>query len=234
VSESVSTDSPKTGRSLGSERPDVAVIGLGRFGGALARELCSLDHEVLGIDADPKIVQKHAQMLTHVVEADSTSIDALRQLGIEEFRNVVVAIGTDVEASILTASVLVDLGIERIYAKAITRAHGRILERVGAHHVVYPERDMGIRVAHTLVGRTMDYVQLDEGFALVETPAPDALVGRTLADSQVRKRYGVTVVCIKPQGGTFTYATPETVVTPGDIVVVSGETKRAQAFAELR
>ena len=140
-------------------------------------------------------------MLTHVVEADSTSIDALRQLGIKEFRNVVVAIGTDIEASIRTASVLVDLGIERIYAKAITRAHGRILERVGAHHVVYPERGMGIRVAHTLVGRTMDCVQLNEGFALVETPAAGALVGRTLADSQVRKRYGVTVVCIKPQVG---------------------------------
>ena len=209
------------------------VCGLGRFGGALARELIGLGHEVLGVDADPKAVQAHAGALTHVVEADTTDLDAMRQIGAGEFRTAVVAIGTNVEASILTTSVLVDLEVPNIVAKAITEAHGKILERVGAHRVVFPERDMGIRVAHTVTGRTIDFIQLDPGFALVETTAPEEIVGKTLAVAEVRRRYGITVVCVKPAGGTFTYATPDTVVKDGDILVVAGETNRAEDFTEL-
>jgi len=209
------------------------VIGLGRFGGGLAETLVGMGHDVLGVDADPKPVQEFSGLLTHVVEADSTSEAAMRQLGAEEFGTAVVAIGTDLEASILTTSVLADLGVARIVAKAVTEAHGRILQRVGAHRVVFPERDMGIRVGHSLAGSIMDYFQLDPGFALVETRAPKEIVGKTLADAEVRKRYGITVVCIKPQGGSFTYATPDTVVQDGDVLVVAGETRRAEAFGEL-
>lgn len=209
------------------------VIGLGRFGGGLAGTLVGMGHEVLGVDADPKIVQELSGVLTHVVEADSTSEAALRQLGAGDFSTAVVAIGTEVEASILTTAVLSDLGVPRIVAKAVTVPHGRILERVGAHRVVFPERDMGIRVGHSLAGSMLDYFELDEGFALVETTAPKELVGRTLADAEVRKRYGVTVVCIKPRDGAFTYATPETVVNGGDVLVVAGEKLRAEAFGEL-
>jgi trk system potassium uptake protein len=209
------------------------VIGLGRFGGALARTLMDLGHEVLGVDADAKTVQDFAERLTHVVEADSTNPEAMAQIGAKEFRTAVVAIGTDVEASILTTSLLADLNIERIVAKAITQAHGRILERVGAHRVIFPERDMGIRVGHTMTGRTIDYIQLDPGFALVEVTAPRELVGKTLAGAEVRRRYGITVVCIKPAGGSFTYATPETVVQEDDVLVVAGETERAEAFSAL-
>ncbi len=210
------------------------VCGLGRFGGALAVELDTLGHEVLGVDADPKEVQDHAGTLTHVVQADTTDPVAMRELGAADFGTAVVAIGTDLEASILTTSVLVDLGIRHIVAKAITQAHGKILERVGAHRVVFPEWDMGVRVAHTVTGRTIDYIQLDTGFALVETPAPQRIVGKTLAEAEVRRRYGITVVCVKPEGGTFTYATPDTVVKEGDILVVAGETRRAESFSELR
>jgi trk system potassium uptake protein TrkA len=211
----------------------VLVIGLGRFGSALAETLMELGHDVLGVDADPKIVQDHADDLTHVLEADATDIEVLRQLGAGEFGRAVVAIGTDLEASILTASVLGELGVPDIWAKAITVAHGRILERVGAHHVVYPEHDMGRRVAHLLTGRMIEFVQLDEGFALVELRPPRQLVGRSLADSQVRSRYGITVVSIKPEGGSFTYATQDTVPGPNDIIVVAGETPRVQDFANL-
>lgn len=209
------------------------VIGLGRFGGGLAETLAELGHEVLGIDNDPKLVQSFAAKLTHVVEADSTDIDAMRQLGVEDFQTAVVAIGTEMEASILTTALLVDLRVPRIVAKAITQEHGTILERVGATRVVFPERDMGVRVGHSLAGSMLDYFELDPGFALVETTAPKALVGKTLAQAEVRKRYGITVVCIKPEGGSFTYATPETVANEGDILVVAGETKRAEAFGEL-
>jgi trk system potassium uptake protein TrkA len=214
-------------------RGEFLVCGLGRFGGALARELVSLGHEVLGVDADAKSVQDLATDLTHVVQADTTDPQAMRELGAPEFRTAIVAIGSDMEASILTTSVLVDFQIPKIVAKAITRAHGKILDRVGATRVVFPERDMGVRVAHTVTGRTIDYVQLDPGFALVETAAPQAIVGKTLADAEVRRRYGITVVCVKPKDGTFTYATPDTVVHEGDILVVAGETKHAEGFADL-
>lgn len=209
------------------------VCGLGRFGGALARELMGLGHEVLGVDISQKNVQEQSAYLTHVVQADTTDEEAMRELGATDFQTAIVAIGSNVEASILTTSVLVDFAIPKIVAKAVTAAHGKILERVGAHRVVFPEADMGRRVAHTVTGRTIDFIQLDPGFALVETTAPGELAGKTLSQAEVRRRYGITVVCVKPEGGQFTYATPDTVVKNGDILVVAGETKHAEGFAEL-
>lgn len=210
---------------------EVVVIGLGRFGAALAETLIELHYEVLGIDPDPRVVEEHSTLLTHLVEADATDGQALRQLGVAEFSTAVVAIG-DIEASILTTANLNDLGVPSIWAKAITPSHGKILERVGAHHVVSPEREMGVRLAHAVTARMIDFVQLDAGFALLESTAPAEFVGKTLAQTQVRKRYGLTVVCIKPRGGAFTYATPDTVVGEGDILVVAGEIARTHEFAE--
>jgi trk system potassium uptake protein len=211
----------------------VLVVGLGRFGSSLAETLVDLGHEVLGVDSDAGNVQRNADVLTHVVEADATDEEVMGQLGAGEFGRAVVGIGTDLEASILTTAVLAGLGVPDIWAKAITVPHGRILERVGAHHVVFPEHDMGRRVAHLVTGRMLEFVQLDEGFSLVELKPPSQIVGRSLGDAQVRTRYGITVVCIKPAGGSFTYATPETVPGPDDILVVAGETARAQGFANL-
>jgi trk system potassium uptake protein TrkA len=211
------------------------VVGLGRFGGALAEDLIAHGHEVLGIDANPKLVQSYAQKLTHVVEADSTDAEAMRQLGAADFPVAVVAIGTEVEASILTTSVLVDLGVPRIVAKAISEPHGKILSRVGAHRVVFPEHDMGLRVARSLAGRdVIDYMELDPGFVLLETKAPPELVGKTLAEAEVRRRYGLTVVSVKGTGKAATYATPATRVEEGDILVIAGETKRVEEFVQLR
>jgi trk system potassium uptake protein TrkA len=217
-----------------ARRDQFLVVGLGRFGGALAEDLVAHGHEVLGVDEDPKLVQGYAQKLTHVVEADSTDIDAMRQLGAADFKVAVVAIGTEVEASILTTSVLVDLGIPRIVAKAISEPHGKILSRVGAHRVVFPERDMGLRVARSLAGRdVIDYMELDPGFVLVETKAPPELVGKTLAEAQVRRRFGLTVVSVKGKDKPATYATPETRIEEGDILVVAGETRRVEQFVQL-
>jgi trk/ktr system potassium uptake protein len=211
----------------------VLVVGLGRFGTALAETLVDLGLEVLGVDADPVNVQRNADLLTHVVEADATDEEVMRQLGAGEFGRAVVGIGTDLEASVLATSVLAGLEVPDIWAKAITVPHGRILERVGAHHVVFPEHDMGRRVAHLVTGRMLEFVPLDEGFALVELKPPRQLVGRSLADAQVRSRHGVTVVCIKPAGGSFTYATPETVPGPDDILVVAGASDRVEGFSRL-
>lgn len=212
---------------------EVLVIGLGRFGSALGATLEHLGYEVLGVDADPGTVQEHAGALTHVVEADSTNPAVLEQLGARDFACAVVCIGGDMEASILTTAALADLGIPNIWAKAITTSHGRILRRVGAHSVVFPEHDMGVRVAHAVTGRMLDYMELDEGFALVETLAPRETHGKTLAEAGLRAKYDVTVVFIKPRGATFTYATPDTLMQEGDVLLVAGELKRAEAFAEL-
>ena len=212
----------------------VLVIGLGRFGSALARTLVELGHEVLAVDFEPARVQEHAQELAHVVQADSTSIHALRQLGAADIVTAVVCIGTDIEASVLTAAALVDLGVPNIWAKAITEAHGKILRRVGCHHVVFPEAEMGSRVAHLLVGSLLEYLALDEDFALVETTVPASLDGLRLADAGLRAKYDVTVVCIKKQGGSFTYATVDTVLGTGDLIVVAGQRSQVHRFAAAR
>ncbi len=210
------------------------VIGLGRFGSAVATTLEEMGHEVLGVDASEDIVADHASRLTHVLQADSTRAATLEEIGASDMDVAVVAIGTDIEASILTTSALVDVGVPSIWAKALTSPHARILDRIGAHHVVFPERDMGDRVAHQVTGRMIDWIQLDEGFALVETTPPAEMVGRTLGESGVRARHGVTIVCIKPAGEPFTYATAETVVREGDLLLVAAEAKVAEAFANLR
>ena len=228
------SDTPRRRRARAAEAgQQVLVIGLGRFGGAVATELVSLGFEVLGVDDDAARVQHFADVLTHVLEADTTSDAVLRQIGAADFRIAVVAIGTDIEASILTTAALADLGVPKIWAKAVTEAHGRILQRIGADHVVFPEHEMGERVAHQVGGGVVDWFQLDSEFAIVETVAPPELVGRSLAQVGVRARYGVTVVCIKPADGHFTYATADTVVDKGDVLVVAGPTARAEAFAQL-
>ena len=209
------------------------VLGLGRFGGAVATELVRLGFEVLGIDGAGGRIQHYSEMLTHVVEADATNDAALRQLGVADFRYAVVGIGSDIEASVLTTAALDDLGIPNIWAKAVSRSHGRILERVGAHHVVFPEHDMGHRVAHLVGGSLIDWFQLDDDFALVETTVPGELCGRSLSDASLRRRFGVTVVCVKPEGESFTYATPDTVLDKGAVLVVAGSSEKAEAFARL-
>ncbi|QYJ03253.1 TrkA family potassium uptake protein [Nocardioides panacisoli] len=211
----------------------VAVIGLGRFGKSLALELMGEGAEVLGVDADPAVVQALSGRLTHVVCADSTQDEALHQLGISDFRKVVVGIGTDIEASILTTSVLVDAGIGDIWAKAISHSHARILGKVGAHHVVRPEHDMGKRVAHLIRGRMLDYIEFDDGYAMAKTNAPRWMWELSLGDSEARRKHDITVVAIKRRGEDFTYATAETVVRPGDVFIVSGTRDRVEAFSAL-
>ncbi|MBR7742852.1 TrkA family potassium uptake protein [Phycicoccus sp. BSK3Z-2] len=209
----------------------VVVLGLGRFGKSLALELERDGVEVLGIDVDGKRVQDLAGRLTHVVEADTTDLEAMRQLSVGEFRQAVIGIGSDVEASILTAFVLRTLGVRTIWGKAVTESQGKILEQVGVHHVVRPEFDMGRRVAHLVRGRLLDYIEFDDGYAMVKTTPPESIVGRTLAEAGVRSRYGVTVVGIKPRGEAFTYAVPETVPQAGDVIIVSGDRTKVERFS---
>jgi trk/ktr system potassium uptake protein len=211
---------------------EIIVIGLGRFGSSLAGTLVDLGYEVLGVDSNADIVQNHAGQLTHVVEADTTSVRALRQIGAADAVTAVVCIGTGVEASILTTTALVDLGVKNIWAKAITEPHGRILQRVGAHHVVFPEAEMGSRVAHLVTGQLLEFLPLDENFVIAELLAPSELTGIRLGESNLRAEYKVTVVCVKPRGGQFTYADRETVLSPSDLIVIAGHRVDVERFTD--
>lgn len=208
-------------------------MGLGRFGKSLALELEAQGTEVLGIDSDERIVQGLAGRLTHVVTADTTNEDAMRQLSVPDFDRAVVGVGNDLEASILSASVALGLGVEQVWAKAISHAHARILTQIGVHHVVRPEHDMGTRVAHLVRGRMLDYIEIDEGYAIVKTRPPARLYGVPLGQSGLRGEFGVTVVGIKRGSHDFTYATAETVVEPGDTVIVAGPRDSVERFSEL-
>lgn len=216
-----------------SRKRGVVVIGLGRFGKSLALELMNEGEEVLGIDADPKVVQSLAGRLTHVVEADCTNEEALRQLSVQEFGRAVVGVGTDIESSILAASIVVDMGISNVWAKAISAAHAKILDKIGVHHVVRPEHDMGQRVAHLVRGRMLDYIEFDDGYAFVKTRPPERACGVPLGESRIRSTYGVTIVGVKSPGGEFTYATAETVLDKGDQIIVSGPEDKVEAFSDL-
>ncbi len=205
-----------------ADNEPVVLIGLGRFGTAVALELNRRGVEVLAIDSSAKRVQAMAGRLTQVVTADCTDIEALRQLGVPDFYRAVVGIGSDIEASILVTSLLVELGIDDIWAKAITDHHGRILRRVGAHHVVYPEFEMGERVAHLVSGRILDYLQVDEDFALAKIYPPRESVGIPLGETKLRSKHGITVVAGKRSDGSFTYAGYDTVLTYDDVILVVG------------
>ncbi|MBL8931877.1 MAG: TrkA family potassium uptake protein [Kineosporiaceae bacterium] len=211
----------------------VVVIGLGRFGKALALELERDGAEVLGIDSDARRVNDLAGRVTHVVQADSTDIEAMRQLSVQDFDRAVIAIGNSLEGSVLTAFVLRNLGVTNIWAKAASAAQRQILEQVGVGHVVRPEHDMGRRVAHLVRGKMLDYIEFDDGYAIVKTVPPKFLLGVPLGRSGVRNRYGVTIVGVKAAGDDFTHATADTVVREGDLVIVSGNRRKVEEFSSL-
>ena len=211
----------------------VLVIGLGRFGAATAGELDRLGREVLAIDEDERLVQKWSERVTHTVQADAKNVEALRQIGAADFQVAVVAVGSSIEASVLITANLVDLRIPQIWAKAISRSHGKILERIGANHVIYPEAEAGERVAHLVSGRMLDFIEFDDDFALVKMYPPKPIRGVALADSHVRTKYGITVVGVKSPGKDFTYATAETVISNHDLIIVSGNSADIEKFASL-
>ncbi|GAA4284702.1 TrkA family potassium uptake protein [Brevibacterium daeguense] len=210
----------------------ILVIGLGRFGSSTALNLTKLGREVMAIERNPEMVQEWSGRLTHVVEADTTNMEALRQLGVGDFSTAVVGIGTSIEASVLTTVNLVDLGIEQIWAKAISNAHGKILRRIGVEHVMYPESEAGARVAHLVSSRMLDYLEFDEGhFAVVKMRPPKEVQGFTLAEAGIRDAYGVTVVGIKSPGRDFTYAEPSSRIGSQDLLIVAGHVELLGRFA---
>ncbi|MFV0373795.1 potassium channel family protein [Microbacterium sp.] len=216
-----------------AEADSAVVVGLGRFGAALAEELMASGTEVLGIDRDEELVQSFNGVLTQVVRADSTREEVLRQLSVHEFDRVVIAIGDDVQASILTASLLLQLKVRVIWAKAVNQQHGLILEQLGVHHVIYPEREMGRRVAHLVRGAAMDYLEVEHGYSLAKIVAPSHLWGKRLGDTSLRSDHGITIAAFKPSVGLWQNADNETVLHEGDRILILGTTARVERFAQL-
>ncbi len=205
---------------------EFAVIGLGRFGEAVGRALRSLGQDVLGIDRDEARTQALADVLTHVVQGDSTQEGLLRELDLGRFDAAVVAMGADIEASILVTMMLKELGVGHVVARASTATHGKVLAKVGADRVVFPEQDMGVRVAHGLINRRiLDYFELLPHYSVVEMTAPRFTYGRTLGELALRQRFDANVILIRR--GDKVNASPggDDVVLEGDLLVVSGSTE---------
>jgi trk system potassium uptake protein TrkA len=210
---------------------DVIVVGLGRFGAAAAMELQRLGHNVIALEQDGARAESFLGKLTKVVQGDASQPAAIAAIKARDVKLAVVGIGSSVEASVLAAANLVDAGVPSIWAKALSPEHGRILSRIGVHHVIFPEADTGRRVAHLVNGKLMDYIEFDDGFAIVKMRPPQETVGFTLDQSKIRSKYGVTVVGVKSPGEDFTYAQADTKVTAHDTLIVSGPTELIERLA---
>ncbi|UJF32262.1 potassium channel family protein [Paenibacillus hexagrammi] len=208
-----------------------AVIGLGRFGSSLSKELIKLGYEVLGIDKDEEAVDEMSSELTHTVVADSTDEEVLKSLGVRNFDCAVVAIGDDIQASILTAIVLKDLGVKMVVAKALSELHGKVLNKIGVDRVIYPERDMGIRVAHQLVSpNLLDYIELSKDYTIVELSVPKRLCGLSIKELDPRAKYGCSVVAINKKNGVIIAPMATDVVNEKDVMVIIGTNDQIEEF----
>lgn len=214
-------------------RQSFAVIGLGRFGSAMARTLVELGQDVIGIDANEDNVQRVAEFLESVVRLDATDERALRAAGLKDVDVAVISIGENIEASLLVVMLVKELGVPRIIAKAVTPLHGRILEKIGVQRVIFPEREMAMRVAHSLVvPNVIDYIELSRDSSIIDIPAPSQFVGKSLRDLQLRNRYGLMLIAIKRKtatgDGEITNVAPaaEDMIAEGDVLSLLGSNER--------
>ncbi|CAN5872594.1 MAG: TrkA family potassium uptake protein [Actinomycetota bacterium] len=210
---------------------DVLVIGLGRFGAAAAIEMDRLGYRVHALEVDNAIAERFSRKLMRVLSVDATNPEELRQVKPAGFRIAVVGIGTSIEGSLLSAGNLVDAGVHSIWAKAVSAEHARLLERIGVHHVVFPEAESGSRVAHLVNDKMQGYIEFEDGYAIVKMAPPQEMIGFTLAEADIRKRYGVTVVGVKAPGEDFTHAVPETKVGQHHMMIVSGPSQLIEQLA---
>lgn len=221
-------------------RRSFAVIGLGRFGSAMASTLAGLGHDVIGIDGDEARVRTLADVVSLALQLDATDEKAIRAAGIQDVDVAVVSIGENIEASLLVVTLLREMQVKRVVAKAVTPLHGRILEKLGVERVVFPEREMAVRIAHSLVGpNVLDYFELSSEFSIVEVPAPAEFVGRTLRDIGLRARFGLTTIAIKRTSktgdGDITQVSPgpDDVILQGDVLALIGSNERLGQLERL-
>lgn len=204
------------------------VIGAGRFGKSVAHTFNELGHDVMLVDKDEALVQLMSNEVTNVLIADVTSESCLKSLGVRNFDAVVLAIGYDIQASIMTAILLIELGAKYVVSKAQTELHGKVLQKVGVNRVVYPERDMGHKLARSLIAPTIiDMIELSDDFSVVEVSAPKEMIGKSLLELNLRARYGISVIALRRNNGGKTLISPvaEDIIEENDVIVAIGENK---------
>lgn len=211
-----------------------AVIGLGRFGTSIMEELSLMGYEVLAIDIDPNLVNNAKDIATYAIEADTTDEQVLKAVGIRNMDVVVVAIGDNVQSNIMTTILLKEMGVPKVVSKAQNHLHGKVLERIGTDMVVYPERDMAIRVAHSLVSQSViDYINLSSEYSILEIVTPTVFIGKTLRDNKVRENYDANIIAIKRGDGIIVNPTAGEIIQTRDILVVLGRNLFLERLSEL-
>lgn len=199
------------------------VIGLGHFGKSIATTLYQMGYDVLGVDKDEEIVQSISGSITHAVQADATDENTMKALGTRNFDVGIVSIGQDIQASILITLILKELGVKYVVAKALSELHGKVLYKIGADRVVFPERDMGIRVAHNLVSSNiLDYIELSPDFSIVEIAAIPEWHNKSLGQLNMRAKYGINVMAIKSKNGVVISPKADEVIREQNVLVVVG------------
>jgi trk system potassium uptake protein TrkA len=211
-----------------------AVIGLGRFGLSIANKLYESGQEVLGVDVNEERVEESHPFVTHSVIADSTEAEALKSIGIRNFDTVIVAIGNDIQASILSVLLLKELGVKKVIAKALNKLHGQVLKKVGADWVVFPERDMGIRVAHQLLSpNVLNFIEISKDYSVEEVKIPDRMMGKTLRELDLRAKFNLSVIAIRHEDEINISPSPDEKINYADVLVVIGENRDLEKFANL-
>jgi trk system potassium uptake protein TrkA len=213
----------------------IAVIGLGRFGFSVAKTLAKYGSEVIAIDREEERVKKVSEFVSYAVQLDAMDEKALRSVGVQNVDTAIVSIGENIEASILVVMLLKEIGIRNIIAKAVTTLHGKVLENLGVQRIIFPERDMAIRVAHSLIRpNVLEQLELSQEYSIVELPTPPRLIGKTLKESQLRSKYGVNLIAIKrkvtTEKGIIREAwnvnpLPSDIMQEGDVLVLIGFNK---------
>lgn len=204
------------------------VIGAGLFGLSVAKTLYGLGYDVMVVDENKDLIQKISGEVTNAATADTTSEASLKALGVDDYDAVILAIGHDMQASIMTAILLADLGARKIVAKAESELHGKVLKKIGIDQVVFPERDMGRKLAHSLnAPSVIDLFELSDDYSVVEVNAPVDMAGKTLAELDLPGRYGVTIIALRRDDGEQTLVTPtaEDIIEAEDVVVAVGKNK---------
>lgn len=210
------------------------IIGLGRFGSALARQLCRLGAEVLAIDVRSELVQQIANDVTHAVVGDAQDKEVLRALGAGHFDCAIIAIGDDLAASVLTTMNLKELEAPYIVCKAHDETHRRVLEKLGVDRVVIPEQEHGERLARSLHSHNvLDYIELSEAYGILEVPAPKSWVGKTLKELNIRAKLGVNIIAVESGGKTSVSPSADYCIQAEDIMVVLGENYALEAVQKL-
>ncbi|MFT9497130.1 potassium channel family protein [Anaerosolibacter sp.] len=206
-----------------------AVIGCGRFGASVARTLYETGHDVLAIDQDEDVIQELADSVTHAVQMDATDESSLRSLGVRNFDVAVIAIGSDIQSSILITLLAKELGVKYVVAKAQNELHAKILYKTGADRVVLPEREMGVRVAHSLVSSNiLDYIELAPDYSIAEITPLKEWIGKNLKDIDIRVKYGVTIMAIKRKAEINISPSAQDVICHDDVIVVVGHNNDIQ------